>query len=70
MNTFAEDKENCNPRSNTRNIPSQSNFGKARGFSALLESAQKETENDLNFSGEYVNNVFSAVPSAFASSSS
>jgi hypothetical protein len=50
MNTYAEDKENYNPRSNARNIPSSSNFGKARGFSALLESATKETEHDLNFS--------------------
>ena len=50
MNTYAEDKENCNPRCNSRNIPAQSNFGKARGFSALLESATKENENDLNFS--------------------
>ena len=50
MNTYAEDKENCNPRCNSRNIPSKSNFGKARGFSALLESATKENEHDLNFS--------------------
>lgn len=50
MNTYAEDKENYNPRSNVHNIPSKSNFGKARGFNALLESATKEKEHDLNFS--------------------
>jgi hypothetical protein len=50
MNTYAEDKENYSPCSNARNIPQKSNYGKARGFSALLESATKETEHDLNFS--------------------
>lgn len=45
MNSYA-DKENFN----SRNIPSKSNFGKARGFSALLESATKENENELNYS--------------------
>lgn len=50
MNTYAEDKENFNPGRTSRNIPSTSNFGKARGFAALLESATKETEHDLNFS--------------------